>query len=42
MGSQKKLIYRGELPEKGGLGQFPALRGGLVKNKRGVFEGGRS
>ena len=36
-------MYRGGLPEKGGLGQFADLRkggGGLAKKKGGVFEGG--
>ena len=36
-GGHKKIIY-GELPEKGGHGQFA---GGLAKNKEeGVFEAG--
>ena len=33
----KKLIYRGELPKKGGLGQFLDLKGGLAKKRRVVF-----
>ena len=38
MGAYKKTIYIcGELPKKGGLGQFS---GGLVKNKEDVFEAG--
>ena len=43
MGVPKKPIYRGELPKKEGLGQFPDLRrgGGLGKKEvGGVFEGG--
>ena len=35
-GVTKKYIY-GELPIKGGLGQFA---GGLAKNREGIFEGG--
>ena len=42
-GLHKKLIYRSELPKKGGgsLGQFADLRGGgLGKKEGGVFEVG--
>ena len=34
--TKKQYIY-GELPKKGGFGQFS---GGLVKNREDVFEGG--
>ena len=42
VGVPKKPMYRGELPKKEGLGQFPDLRGGGVGKKEvgGVFEGG--
>ena len=38
-GIHKKPIYRGELPEKVGLGQFGNLRrgGGLGKKERGWY-----
>ena len=40
MGVHKKPIYRGELPKKGGLGQFADLREACQKRGGGVFEGG--
>ena len=30
-------MYRDDLPEKGGLGQFGDLRGGLAENEGVVF-----
>ena len=38
-GSHKKpiYIYREDLPEKGGLGQFADLRGGLAEKEGVVF-----
>ena len=38
-GVHKKPIYRGELPKKGGLGQFADLRGAWQK-RGGVFLSG--
>ena len=38
-GGHEKLIYRRELPKRGGLGQFADLRGSLAKKRRSVFEG---
>ena len=33
----EKLIYRRELPKKGGVGQFADLRGGGLGKKMGCF-----
>ena len=40
-GGHEKLIYRRELPKKGGLGQFVDLRGKAWQKRSGwaVFEG---
>ena len=38
--SRKTIIYRGELPKKGGLGQCTGLRGAWQKRGGGVFDGG--
>ena len=34
-GGLKNPIYRGELPKKGELGRFAALKGGLAKKQKG-------
>ena len=35
--TKNQYIYREDLPEKGGLGQFADLRGGLAEKKEVVF-----
>ena len=41
LGLHEKSVYRGELSEKTGLGQFADLRGGLCKKEMdSVFEEG--
>ena len=37
LGLHEKSVYRGELSEKTGLGQFADLRGGFVKKRWTVF-----
>ena len=39
-GSQKKSIYRGELPKKEGLDSLQIYEETLQKRRCGVFEGG--
>ena len=39
-GFTEKPIYRGELPEKGGLGQFADLRGACRRRGGSCFWGG--
>ena len=36
-GGSWKAMYRGKLPEKGGVGQFANLRGGVGKKEGVVF-----